>query len=64
MNRVSIGSDNGLSPIQRQAIIWTNIMLLLIWALGTNSDILVKIQKKQFIHENASQNIPCEMAAI
>ena len=24
MNRVSIGSDNGLSPIRHQAIIWTN----------------------------------------
>ena len=28
MNRVSIGSDNGLLPIWRQAIIWTNAALL------------------------------------
>ena len=40
----SIGSDNGLSPGRRQAIIWTNAGILLIGALGTNvSEILVKI---------------------
>ena len=31
-----IGSDNGLSPGRRQAIIWTNTGILLIWPLGTN----------------------------
>ena len=31
-----IGSDNGLSPEQRQAIIWTNAGILLIGTLGTN----------------------------
>ena len=31
-----IGSDNGLSPSQRQAIIWTNAGILLIGPLGTN----------------------------
>ena len=31
-----IGSDNGLSPGRRQAIIWTNGGILLIWTLGTN----------------------------
>ena len=35
-----IGSDNGLSPERRQAIIWTNAGILLIGSLGTNfSDI-------------------------
>ena len=39
-----IGSDNGLSPDRRQAIIWTNAGLLLIGPLGTNfSEILIKI---------------------
>ena len=39
-----IGSDNGLSPGRRQAIIWTNDGLLLIGPLGTNlSEILIKI---------------------
>ena len=31
-----IGSDNGLSPKRRQAIIWTNAGILLIGPLGTN----------------------------
>ena len=31
-----IGSDNGLSPGRRQAIIWTNAGILLTWTLGTN----------------------------
>ena len=39
-----IGSDNGLSPDRRQAIIWTNAGLLLIGPLGTNfSEILIEI---------------------
>ena len=39
-----IGSDNGLSPDRRQAIIWTNAGLLLIGHLGTNfSEILIEI---------------------
>ena len=40
-----IGSDNGLSPGQRQAIIWTNAGILLIGNLGTNfSEILIDIR--------------------
>ena len=39
-----IGSDNGLSPERRQAIIWTNAVILLIGPLGTNSsDFLIGI---------------------
>ena len=39
-----IGSDNGLSPDWRQAIIWTNAALLLSGPLGTNfSEILIEI---------------------
>ena len=38
-----IGSDNGLSPDRRQAIIWTNAGILLIGHLGTNfSEILIE----------------------
>ena len=37
-----IGSDNGLSPVRRQAIIWTNAGILLIGPLGANfSEILI-----------------------
>ena len=40
----NIGSDNGLSPGRRQAIIWTNTGILLIGPLGTNfNEILIKI---------------------
>ena len=39
-----IGSDNGLSPDRRQAIIWTNARILLIPTLGSNfSDVLREI---------------------
>ena len=39
-----IGSDNGLSLIRHQAIIWTNAEILLIRTLGTNfSEILIQI---------------------
>ena len=44
-NLTIIGSDNGLSPGRRQAIIWTNAGILLIEPLGTNfSEILIGIQ--------------------
>ena len=35
-NLTTIGSDNGSSPSRRQAIIWTNAGILLIWPLETN----------------------------
>ena len=44
-----IGSDNGLSPGRRQAIIWTNAGKLFIWPLGTNfSKILIEINTFSF----------------
>ena len=49
LNWVIIGSDNGLSPVRRQAIIWTNAWILLIGPLGTNfSEILIEIQTFSF----------------
>ena len=45
----SIGSDDGLSPGRRQAIIWTNAGILLIEPLGTNfSEIVSRIQAFSF----------------
>ena len=42
---IIIGSDNGLSPGRRQAIIWSNAGILLIGPLGTNfSEILIAIE--------------------
>ena len=44
-----IGSDNGLSPGRRQAIIWTNAGILLIRTLGTNlSEILSESHTSPF----------------
>ena len=44
-----IGSDNGLSPGRRQAIIWTNAEIVLIKPLGTNfSEILIGNQTFSF----------------
>ena len=44
-----IGSDNGLSPGRRWAIIWTNIVILLIEPLATSfSEILIRIHTFSF----------------
>ena len=44
-----IDSDNGLSPGRRQAIIWTNVGILLIGPLGTNfSEMLIEIHTFSF----------------
>ena len=48
-NLTIIGSDNGLSPGRRQAIIWTNAAILLIGPLGTNfSEISIEMQTFSF----------------
>ena len=60
----SIGSDNGLSPIRRQAIIWTNAGLLSIGPLGTIFGEKNNQTTKLFIYENASENVVREKAAI
>ena len=44
-----IGSDNGLSPIWRHAIISTNVGIFVNWNLGTNLiEILIEIQTFSF----------------
>ena len=46
----SLGSGNGLSPVQRQAITWTNVDLLSIRPFWTNfSEIQIKIQDFSFM---------------
>ena len=48
-NLAIIGSDNGLSPGRRQAIIWTNAGILLIGPWGTNfSELLIGIHTFSF----------------
>ena len=57
----NIGSDNGLSPGRRQAIIWTNAGILLVVSPGTNfNEILLEIS----IQENPFQTVVWKMAAI
>ena len=56
----NIGSDNGLSPGRRQAIIWTNAGILLIGPLGTNfSEIAIKIHiflfKKMYLKMSSGE---------
>ena len=46
---IIIGSDNGLSPVRRQAIIWTNDGILLIGPLQTNfNEIWIQINTFSF----------------
>ena len=60
-----IGSDNGLSPDRRQAIIWTNDGILLIGPLGRNKlQWNLKRNSYIFIQENAFENLVLKMAAI
>ena len=48
-NPTIIGSDNGLSPGRRQAITWTNGVIMSIGPVGTNfSDILISIHTFSF----------------
>ena len=58
-----IGSDNGLSPGRRQAIIWTNAGVLLIGPLGTNfSEIFIGIKtfsfKKMYLKMSSAKGRP------
>ena len=49
VNWTTIDSDNGLSPVRRQTIIWTSAGILLIRPLGTNlSEILIEIHTFSF----------------
>ena len=57
-----IGSDNTLSPGRRQAIIWTNAGILLIWRNKLQWNL--KRNSFIFIQENAFEKVVCEMASI
>ena len=60
---IIIGSDNGLSPGRRQAIIWTNAEILLIGPEGTKfSEILNEIHI--YHSRNAFENVVWKMVAI
>ena len=59
-----IGSDNGLSPGRRQAIIWSNAELLLNGPLGTNFSEFFNQNFNIFIQKNAFESVVREMASI
>ena len=64
-----IGSDNGLSPGRRQAIIWTNAGILVIGPLGTNfSEILIGIPnifiKKMYLKMSSAKRRPFVSASV
>ena len=63
-NLAIIGSDNSLSPGRRQAIIWTNAGILLIWPLGTKFNEILIENSYIFIHQNVFEKVVCEMAAV
>ena len=53
VNRISIGSGNGLPPVWRQTITWINTDLVSILPLRKNhSEILMKIQNFSFMKMN------------
>ena len=58
-----IGSDNGLSPGRRQAIIWTNAGILLIWPFRNKLQWNVNRNSYIFSDENAFEDVN-EMADI
>ena len=55
-NLTIIGSDNGLSPERRQAIIWTSAGILLIEPLGTSVKFFYS-NSNIFIQENAFESV-------
>ena len=63
-NLTIIGSNNGLSPNRRQAIICTNIGMLLIRPIGTHLSEFFYRNSFILIQENAFENVVCEMATI
>ena len=63
-----IGSDNGLSPGRREAIIWTTAVMLSIGSLETNlSAILIDIHTfslKKYIWKCRLQNVSLVSASM
>ena len=64
-NLTVIGSDNGLSPHQCQAVIWTNPGILLNGPLGRNFE-QWHFNKNSyiFIQDNSFENVICKMVPI
>ena len=62
VNEVGLyGSDNGLAPVWRRAITWTNTALL---SARSQSQWQMNINTGCFIQQNEFQNAVCKMSAI
>ena len=59
-----IGSDNGLSPGRRTAIILTNAGILLIGNLGTKINDIFNRNPNIFAQQNTFENVVWKIAAI
>ena len=56
-----IGSDYGLSPGLRQANIWRNVGILLIWPLGTKFSEILIIDQSSYIFSQENAYAACGM---
>ena len=61
---IFIGSDNGLTPGRRRAIIWTNPGISLVEPLGKKLQWNLNRNSYIFIQENALENVVRKMSAI
>ena len=60
----SIGSDNGLSPVQHEAIIWTNAGIFFKWTIGKKLQWNFNHNSNIFIQENAFEKVICQIEPI
>ena len=59
-NLTIIGSDNGLSPGRRQAIIWINAVNIVNWPLRNKFQWNFNKNSNIFIHENMFESVVCD----
>ena len=64
VNWVIIGSGNGVSPVRRQAITWTQCWLIVNWTPGKKFQWNLNQNSTIFFQENSFEDVVCRMAAI
>ena len=64
VNLATTGSDNWLSHVRRQVITWTSTDFFLNWTLWIKLQWNLIQNTRLFNHENAFENVVCEMLAI
>ena len=58
-----MGTDNGLSPCRRQAIIWTNAGLESTGTFATNFNVIGINVQPYFPQENELESVGCKISA-